>query len=447
MREHRAPSSPHMRKAHMTIATENAATTHTEEELFEILPENSSVSERGVLEIGGVSVEDLAREFGTPLYVYDEAALRSTARRFVDGLHARWPNSDVLFASKSFPAVAMYRLAQEEGLCVDVAGGGELVMALKAGVDPARIYLHGNAKSVAELKLAVESGVGTIIVDNEDELDKLEPLLTRKQDLLLRVIPGVDAHTHASMATGGNDSKFGLPLDQAAGAISRMNTHPLMNFRGVHIHIGSQILETEQFGQAVANIAGVGTFDTYDVGGGLGVKYTYGEQAPSIEEYLDTVVDAAKRHLPHDARLLIEPGRSMVGRSGVTLYDVLAVKHTGRDFVAVNGGLADQLEFPMTGQRAEAVLTQHLHEPNNASVKLVGRQCESGDTLVDGASMPMPKVGDLVVLAATGAYGYTMANNYNGALKPAIVFVKDGQAKQVVRRETYEDLLATQLPG
>jgi diaminopimelate decarboxylase len=280
-------------------------------------------------------------------------------------------------------------------------------------------------------------------VDNEDELDKLEPLLTKAQDLLLRVIPGVDAHTHATMATGGNDSKFGLPLDQAARAIDRMSAHPLMNFRGVHLHIGSQILDTEQFGQAVANIAGVGRFDTYDVGGGLGVKYTYAEQAPSIEDYLDTVVAAAREHLPADARLLIEPGRSLVARAGVTLYETLTVKHTGRDFVAVNGGLADQLEFPITGQRAEAVLTQRMNEPQDAEVKLVGRQCESGDTLVDGARMPQPRVGDLVALAATGAYGYTMANNYNGALKPAVVFVRDGQAREVVRRETYADLLAT----
>lgn len=416
-------------------------------DMLDILPENTSVTPDGVLSIGGVETTELAKRFGTPLYVYDEAGLRRTARRFVDGLHSRWPNSDVLFASKSFPAVAMYRLAQEEGLCVDVAGAGELVMALHAGVDPARIYLHGNAKSTHELRLAVQSHVGTIIVDNEDELDRLEGLLTEEQDLLLRVIPGVDAHTHASMATGGDDSKFGLPLDQAAAAIARMQAHPLMNFRGVHLHIGSQILDTEQFGQAVANIAGVGDFDTYDVGGGLGIKYTYADQAPSIEDYLDTVVAAAEQHLPKDARLLIEPGRSLVARSGVTLYEVLTVKHTGRDFVAVDGGMADQLEIPMTGQRAEAVLANRYDEDWDADVKLVGRQCESGDTLVDGANMPMPRVGDLVVLGATGAYGYTMANNYNGALKPAIVFVKDGEARLVARRETYEDFLATHEPS
>jgi diaminopimelate decarboxylase len=415
--------------------------------LAEILPEHAGVTADGVLSIGGVPATELAARYGTPLYVYDEEGLRRTARRFVEGLHARWPNSDVLFASKSFPAVGMYALAQEEGLCVDVAGGGELVLALAAGVSPERLFMHGNAKSDEELRLALDAGVGTIIVDNTDELDRLERLLTRPQDLLLRVIPGVDAHTHATMATGGDDSKFGLPLDQAAAAVRRMEAHPLMRFRGVHLHIGSQILETEQFAQAVRNIADVGSFDTYDVGGGLGIKYSYADDAPSIESYLDAVVAAAREVLPAGARLLIEPGRSLVARAGITLYEVLVAKRTGRHFVAVNGGLADQMEFPMTGQRAEAVLANRMLEPWESSVKLVGRQCESGDTLVDGAPMPDPRVGDLVALLATGAYGYTMANNYNGALKPAIVFVKDGESRLVAKRESYQELLALHSPA
>jgi diaminopimelate decarboxylase len=416
-------------------------------ELWRILPEEATASGDGVLEIGGVAVTELAERFGTPLHVYDEAGLRRQIRRFVDGLRDRWPNSEVLFASKSLPAVGMYRIAQEEGLSVDIAGGGELQLALAAGVDPARLHFHGNAKTDAELRMALDAGIDTIIVDNDDELDRLERLLERPQKLLLRVIPGVEAKTHASQATGGVHSKFGLPLDQAERAIARMQAHPLMRFEGVHLHIGSQILDTAQFAEAVAKISTVGTFDTYDVGGGLGISYTYAEEAPSVESYLDAIVAAARAYLPADARLLIEPGRSIVARAGVTLYRVTTVKRTGRTFVAVDGGLADQMDIALTQQRYEAIIADRLLEPWTETVQLVGRQCESGDLLVDGAPMPPARVGDLVVMAGTGAYAYTMSNNYNGALKPAIVFVGDGDARLVTRRETYDDLLATHAPA
>lgn len=434
------------------------------DELWSILPEEAAAdaAEPGVLSIGGVPVTELAEQYGTPLYVYDEAGLRRQIRRFTEGLRGRWPNSEVLFASKSFPAAGMYRLAQEEGLSVDVAGGGELVMALAAGVDPARIHMHGNAKTDAELAMALDAGIDTIIVDNADELDRLERLLPARsgtragtpQQLLLRVIPGVAAKTHASQATGGDESKFGLPLDQAAAAIARMRAHPLMDFAGVHLHIGSQILDVDQFAEAVSKLSGVTSdvsageaFRTYDVGGGLGVKYTYSDDAPSVDAYLDAIVAAAREHLPADARLVIEPGRSIVARAGVTLYRVTSVKRTGRVFVAVDGGLADQMDAALTGQRFEALLANRLDAPWSENVQLVGRQCESGDLLVDGAPMPPAEVGDLVVLATTGAYGYTLANNYNGALKPAIVFVGEGGSRLVARRETYEDLLATHEPS
>ncbi|BDZ54113.1 diaminopimelate decarboxylase [Agromyces marinus] len=365
----------------------------------------------------------------------------------MDGLRTRWPNSEVLFASKSLPAVGMYRLAQDEGLSVDIAGGGELRLALAAGVDPGRIHFHGNAKTDAELRMALDAGIDTIIVDNDDEIDRLERLLERPQKLLLRVIPGVDAKTHASQATGGANSKFGLPIDQAERAIARMRSHRLMRFDGVHLHIGSQILGTGQFAEAVEKISAVGTFPTYDVGGGLGVAYTYDEQAPGVDDYLDAIVDAARANLPADARLLIEPGRSMVARAGITLYRATTVKRTGRTFVAVDGGLADQMDIALTQQRYEAILADRLLEPWTETVQLVGRQCESGDLLVDGAAMPPARIGDLVAMAATGAYAYTMSNNYNGALKPAIVFVADGEARLVTRRETYDDLLATHAPA
>ena len=416
-------------------------------ELWSILPEEAGVDETGHLTIGGVSVDTLAEQFGTPLHIIDEAGLRRQARRFVDGLRERWPNSDVLFASKSLPVVGMYRVAQEEGLSVDVAGGGELRLALAAGVDPDRIYFHGNAKTDAELQDALDAGIAAIIVDNQDEIYRLERLLTRPQRLLLRVIPGVDAVTHASQATGGDESKFGLPMDQAIAAIERMRAHPLMDFEGVHLHIGSQILGTEQFAEAVEKLSTAGEFGTYDVGGGLGVQYTYAEQAPTVDEYLDAIVGAAKKYLPADARLMIEPGRSLVASAGVSLYRVVTVKHTGRIFVAVDGGMADQLDIALTDQRYEALLANRPHEPWGDPVHQVDRQCESGDLLVDGAPMPPAAPGDLVVMATTGAYSYTMSNNYNGALKPAVVFVADGEARLVARRERYEDLLDLHSPA
>lgn len=416
-------------------------------ELWSILPEESGCDVNGNLTVGGVSVNELAERYGTPLHIIDEAGLRRQARRFVDGLRERWPNSEVLFASKSLPIVGMYQLAQQEGLSLDVAGGGELKLALAAGVDPERLHFHGNAKTDAELRDALAAGIGMIIVDNEHEIDRLERLLTRPQRLLLRVIPGVDAVTHASQATGGDNSKFGLPMDQALRAIERMRAHPLMEFEGVHLHIGSQILGTEQFAEAVEKLSTAGHFSTYDLGGGLGVKYTYEEQAPSVEEYLDAIVAAAKTHLPADAKLMIEPGRSLVARSGVSLYRVVTVKHTGRVFVAVDGGMADQLDIALTQQRYEAVLANRLTEPWTETVQLVGRQCESGDLLVDGAPMPAAVPGDLVVMPVTGAYSYTLSNNYNGALRPAVVFVAGGESRLVVRRESYEDLLALHEPA
>ncbi|GAA2188901.1 diaminopimelate decarboxylase [Leucobacter alluvii] len=416
-------------------------------ELWEVLPEEASASVEGVLEIGGVPVTTLADRYGTPLHVIDETGLRRQIRRFVDGLRSRWPNSEVLFASKSLPAVGMYRVAQEEGMSVDVAGGGELQLALAAGVAPERLHFHGNAKTDDELRMALDAGIGTIIVDNDDELDRLERLLTRPQKLLLRVIPGVEAETHASQATGGERSKFGLPMDQATAAIERMRVHPFMMFEGVHLHIGSQILNTRQFAEAVEKISSAGAFDTYDVGGGLGVKYTYDEDAPSVDAYLEAIVAAAREHLHESARLMIEPGRSVVARAGITLYRVVSVKRTGDVFVAVDGGMADQLDVALTHQRYEAVLADRLEEPWTERVQLVGRQCESGDLLIDGVDFPAARVGDLVAMATTGAYAYTMSNNYNGALKPAIVFVREGEARLVARRETYDDLLALHTPA
>jgi diaminopimelate decarboxylase len=418
-------------------------------DLLPLFPEHSSIGPDGELAIGGVGVRDLAERFGTPAYIVDEAGLRNQAARFSGGLAARHPDSEVVFASKSLPCLAVYQLFAAAGLSIDVAGAGELVMALAAGVSPERMYLHGNAKTTAELTMALEAGVATVVVDNFDDIDRLEQLATpaRPQRVLIRIIPGVAPETNESQATGGADSKFGLPLDQAREAIARITSSDKLRLDGLHLHIGSQILDTEPFARAVEAVSVLGEFPVYDVGGGLGVRYTLKDEAPTVEQYLDTIATAAGNYLPAGAKLVIEPGRSLVASSCVTLYRVTTVKHTGRTFVAVDGGMADNLDAALTGQGFEAALATRMTAEPDEITQLVGRQCESGDLLVGGLPLPAPRVGDLIAMPVTGAYTYTLANNYNGALKPPIVFVKDGQARLAAERETHEHVLALHRPA
>jgi diaminopimelate decarboxylase len=417
------------------------------QDLLPLFPEHSSVTPDGELVIGGVGVAGLVEQFGTPAYVVDEAGLRNQARRLRDGLAARHRDSEVVWASKSFPCLAVYQLFAAEGLAIDIAGAGELVMALAAGVAPERILQHGNAKTTAELRMALEAGVGYVVVDNFDDIDRLEQLTTRPQRVLIRIIPGISPQTHESQSTGGDDSKFGLPADQAREAMARIRASDWLRLDGLHLHIGSQILDTEPFARAVEAVAKLGTFDVYDIGGGLGVRYTEEDDAPSVAQYLDTIASAADAYLPAGAKLVIEPGRSLVARSCVTLYRVTTVKRTGRTFVAVDGGMADNLDAALTGQPFEAAIATRMTVPPDEVVDLVGRQCESGDRLVAGLALPGPAVGDLVVMPVTGAYTYTLANNYNGALRPPVVFCRDGQARLVAERDTHEHVLALHAPA
>ncbi|RNI19517.1 diaminopimelate decarboxylase [Flexivirga caeni] len=409
-----------------------------------LFPASAAWSDAGRLSVGGVDLHDLASEFGTPAYVFDVAEFRNRAAQLVDGLTARWPNSQVLFASKALPTVATYALAAHCGLGIDVSGQGEIVMALAAGVDPKLLYFHGNAKTTEELTFAVRSGVGTIVIDNADELDRLLAIPAPGQHVLIRVIPGVAPETHPSQSTGGSDSKFGVPYDQAHAMTEKIRSSEMV-FDGVHLHIGSQILHAAPFGEAVRQLAEFPGCAVYDVGGGLGVPYTYAEQPPSIDAYLDAIVTAARDTLPADAKLIIEPGRSLVAIAGLTLYTVVSVKRTGRTFVAVDGGMADNLDPALTQQRYEAVIAQDRPDAPLVQCDLVGRQCESGDKLIGDLELAGPQIGDLVAMPVTGAYAYTLANNYNGARKAPVVFVEDGTTQLVVRRETYDDLLSTQL--
>ncbi len=416
-----------------------------------LFPGGSAVDADGTLRIGGARVDDLADEFGTPALVVDEDALRRRAREYAGGLSSRWPNSRVVFASKAFPATAVQRVMVEEGLGLDVAGGGELLSALKAGVDPALVVLHGNAKSGEEIAMAVDHGVGLVVVDNADDVDRLEATVPvgRRQDVLVRVIPGVTAQTHASVLTGHEGSKFGLAPDAARALIARIRASSRLRMRGVHAHVGSQILQPEPLAAAVGPLAALGEFEVYDLGGGLGARYSYADLPPSVGTYLDALIAAAREHLPVEAEIIIEPGRSMVASAAATLYRVVTVKRGATTFVAVDGGMGDNLEVALFGQRFEAVLAGRLSEPATERAVVVGRHCESGDVLIDGVDLPSARVGDLLAVPATGAYCFTMANNYNGNRRPPVVFVQEGAARLVVRRETWADLLArdVDLPG
>lgn len=411
-----------------------------EGQLISLFPSGTRLNEKKELLIGGCAASELVSTFGTPALIIDEAALRNRARRYQDGLQSRWPNSEVIWASKSLPLTSVFRVIAEEGLGVDVAGGGELVMALAAGVNPAKIVMHGNAKTDDEIHMAVNAGVGTIVIDNFDDIDRLERIVKVEQAVLVRIIPGVLPDTHAANATGQDDSKFGLSISNAKIAIERLKASSKLRLDGLHLHLGSQIMSKAPFIESIKAIASLGEFSVYDLGGGLGVRYTYKDKPPTLEEYLDALIDTARKYLPATAKILIEPGRSMVADAAVTLYQVVTIKRSLRTFVAIDGGMADNLEVSLYGQRFEATVANRVG--GGELYTLVGRHCESGDTLIDGVQLQDPKVGDIIAVPVTGAYCLTMANNYNGARRPPVVMCRDGVARPVVRRETYDDLLA-----
>ncbi|MFV8051662.1 diaminopimelate decarboxylase [Mycobacterium sp. 48b] len=412
------------------------------DDLIGLFPPGTQQDGDGTLMVGGCRLDAIAEQFGTPAIVVDEGALRQRAADYLGAFRGRWPNSDVAFASKSFPCTAVQRVMVSEGLHLDVAGGGEILSAIKAGADPARMVLHGNAKTDEELTLAVGHGVGLVVVDNFDDIDRLERIVPagHTQPCLVRVIPGVEAATHASQATGHAGSKFGLMPADARRAIARIGAGMRLRMDGVHTHVGSQLLDAEQLAAAVAPIAALGTFDVYDLGGGLGVRYTYDEHPPSLDDYAEAMVARARDLLPPDSRIIVEPGRSMVATSACTLYRVTTVKRGVITHVAVDGGMGDNLEVSLTGQRFEATIADRVG--GGETVSVVGRHCESGDQLIGAVALRDPKVGDLLAVPVTGAYCYTMSNQYNGARRVPVVFAHNGTARLVVRRDSWADLLS-----
>ena len=410
-----------------------------------VYPEAASVHD-GRLVIGGCDVLELARELGTPAYIVAEDDLRARARDFLRAMaDHHGERGAVAFASKAFPCTEVLRIFRDERLVVDVASAGERFMALRAGFDPGRIVVHGNAKSLPELRAAVEQRL-VVAIDNLDEIDRLERLAASgPQPVLLRVVPEVHTDTHAAVATGHADQKFGLTLAEAAAAADRLDAAGWADVRGVHVHIGSQLFDLAPYREAVAAIAELGPFPLYDLGGGLAAAYTPEHRPPSVDEWVAGVTGAAHELLDaREAELWIEPGRSLVANAGVTLYTVESVKRRDSTWVAVDGGMSDNLRPMLYGAPYTADVADRLGsgaEPGERC-HLAGKHCESGDVIAWGVRLRDPRPGDIVVTPATGAYGHALANNYNGVPRPPVILCAGGEARVAVRRETLEDLVA-----
>jgi diaminopimelate decarboxylase len=414
---------------------------------LDLLPDNASVSASGALEIAGCDVGQLGERFGTPLFIYDEEHIRRRCREAVSA----FPDG-AAYAAKAFLCGAMAQLAHEEGMLLDVATGGEIHCALVSGVPADRLVFHGNNKSVTELRQALEAGVGRIVVDSMVELDRIEAVVSEglpPPRVLVRLNPGVEAHTHQFLRTGATDSKFGIGIGDGSAlrAVDRARRSSSMDLIGVHAHIGSQVFDVISFERA---LEAIGTFaapldlEELSIGGGLGVAYVEGERAPSIAEWGATVTDAA-RAAGIEGRILAEPGRSIVARAAITLYTVGVIKEIPgvRTYVSVDGGMSDNPRPVLYGSGYEVFAPAATDAERTRTIRLVGKHCESGDVLAWNALVPESlEVGDHLATPVTGAYGHAMGSNYNMVRRPAVIFVRDGSPRLVVRRETHDDLLA-----
>ncbi|MFZ6002976.1 MAG: diaminopimelate decarboxylase [Actinomycetota bacterium] len=412
----------------------------------DLLPDSAVIAADGRLSIGGCDLLELAERFGTPLFVYDEQHLRARCREAVAAF-----GDGVAYAAKAFLCVAMARLAHEEGMSIDVSTGGELHVALAAGVPAERLVLHGNNKSLDELRAARRAGVGLTVVDSFDELERLAALHAEDglaPKVMLRATPGVEAHTHEFVRTGQLDSKFGFGVTSGdfASAVARAQDSPAVEVVGVHMHIGSQVFVADFFHQAVEIVAPWVrelALPELSIGGGLGVAYVAGEEAPSITEWGTAVVSAC-RDAGIESRVLAEPGRAIAAQAAVTLYTVGTIKDVPgvRTYVSVDGGMSDNPRPVLYGSGYEALLARDAAAERPRRVTIVGKHCESGDVLVRDAQVPADlAVGDVLVTPVTGAYGHSMGSNYNKVPRPAVVFVADGQVREVVRRDSLDDLL------
>ncbi|GHT79835.1 diaminopimelate decarboxylase [Actinomycetota bacterium] len=433
-------------------------------DLGAVLPQTAQVKDDH-LWIGGVDMVELAHEYGTALYVMDEDHIRTQLRNYLEWTRYHWQNVDVIFAGKAFISKAMCRLVAEEGCCLDVSSGGELAVALAADFPAERIFAHGNNKTERELTEAIEAGVGRIVVDSFEELARIDRLALErgvKQSILIRVTPGVVADTHEYIQTGAEDSKFGFGLNDglAMQAIQEAISLPGIDLKGLHMHIGSQIFVLNSYAKAIEVIVHFMeeikektgcVISELDTGGGLGIAYGAPDQPSTIKEYGKVIVDDIKEHCEDRGlpvpRILVEPGRSITANAGVTLYTVGTIKAIPniRTYVAVDGGMTDNIRTALYGAHYEPVIANKAGQPRDTLVTIAGKHCESGDVIVVDTPLQKADVGDVLCVFATGAYCATMSSNYNKQVRPGVVFVKDGQARLVVRRETYQDLLACDL--
>ncbi|MBO8127935.1 MAG: diaminopimelate decarboxylase [Peptococcaceae bacterium] len=418
------------------------------------------VNDAGHLVIGDCDTVELAREFGTPLYVLDEQTFRAKCRAYYQAFTAK-TNADVIYAGKSLLTLAICRLVEEEGLCLDVVSGGELFTAIKAGFPMSRIYFHGNNKSVEELLMGIEAGIHRFIVDNIRELYLLQNLASQKGrqvDILLRLTPGIEAHTHDYIKTGQIDSKFGLAIatGQAMEGVREALRLTNIRLRGLHCHIGSQIFELEPYADAArillqfareAKDATGWEIEELNLGGGLGIYYAEGDRPPEIADLAETIIPAVHKYAREFSlpvpKILVEPGRSIAGPSGITLYTVGTIKTIPgiRTYVSVDGGMTDNLRPALYGARYEACVANKMHMPSSHTVSLAGKCCESGDMLIWDIIMPPLEPDDIIAVPSTGAYTYTMASNYNRIPRPAMITVLNGQAELILKRESYDDLI------
>jgi diaminopimelate decarboxylase len=426
----------------------------------------SKINEEGHLEIGGVDTITLAKEYGTPLYIYDVALIRERASSFKQAFENMGVSAQVAYASKAFSSIAMFQLIDELGLSLDVVSGGELYTAISSGFPASRIHLHGNNKSRAELKMALEHGVGCIVVDNFYEISLLEELSkgnSKQVPVLLRVTPGVEAHTHDYITTGQEDSKFGFGLlnGQIEQAIEAVLNSEGIHLLGIHCHIGSQIFDTAGFVLAAERVfekirAWKEQFsftpEVVNLGGGFGIRYTEEDEPLPATYYVEKIVEAVKKQVSEMGinmpEIWIEPGRSLVGDAGTTLYTVGSQKTVPniREYVAIDGGMSDNIRPALYQAKYEAVLANRVAEKHDRPVSIAGKCCESGDMLIWDLPLPEVKPEDILAVFCTGAYGYSMANNYNRIPRPAVVFVENGESQLVIKRESFEDLIANDLP-
>lgn len=426
------------------------------------MPVSSGISVDNNLEIGGCDLAKLAAQYGTPLYIMDEDTLRENCRNYILSFTENYPDSTVAYASKALAVAGVFNIITEEGLGVDVVSGGELYIALKAGVNPEKIIFHGNNKTPQELQEALAADVGLIAIDNLQELQNLEELagqLHKKASILIRVMPGIEAHTHDFVKTGGFDSKFGIHIEQICNFIEEVKRCRNIDFAGLHAHIGSQILETSPFSFLADRMAELIEkiqkknhlgIKILNLGGGLGVAYLAKDDPPSIPDYARAVCQElkyslSKRKLPLP-KLIVEPGRSIVARAGVTLYTIGAVKENKniRKYLLVDGGMSDNPRPMLYGAKYSADIVNKMTGRKTEMVTIAGKSCESGDTLIKDIHLPPAQAGDLLVVYGTGAYNYAMASNYNQNLRPAMVLASGGKSRLLVQRETYADLIKNQ---